>query len=245
MKILSDILSHLLVAYTVLVWPWRGRRRYRTLQSELTGGASDVRIDVYRRMLLHQAAIVLVVLMIAWAGKIPRESIGLVMSGTQVRLVLMLLAAIGISGLFFRWKGDRFVKRMLEMAVAILPATPIERWWFAVLSIGAGVSEELLFRGFLLYYLARYLPDLNVWPQILIASAVFGLAHLFQGWRGILATGALGAVFGLLYAVTGSLFVPVVIHAAIDLRILIVATPQRMHALGLITGARRSTHPAE
>jgi len=245
MKMFADVLSHLLVAYMVLVWPWRGRRRYQTLQNELTGGASDVRIDVYRRMLLHQAGIVLVVLMIAWAGNIPRESIGLVMSGTQIRLVLMLLAAIGISGLFFRWKGDRFVKRMLEMAVAILPATPIERWWFVVLSIGAGVSEELLFRGSLLYYLARYLPDLNVWPQILIASAVFGLAHLFQGWRGILATGALGAVFGLLYAVTGSLFVPVVIHAAIDLRILIVATPQRMRALGLITEASRNIHPAE
>lgn len=245
MKMFADVLSHLLVAYMVLVWPWRGRRRYQTLQNELAGGASDVRIDVYRRMLLHQAGIVLVVLMIAWAGNIPRESIGLVMSGTQVRLVLMLLAAIGISGLFFRWKGDRFVKRMLEMAVAILPATRIERWWFAVLSIGAGVSEELLFRGFLLYYLARYLPDLNVWPQILIASAVFGFAHLFQGWRGILATGALGAVFGLLYAVTGSLFVPVVIHAAIDLRILIVATPQRMRALGLTAGVPRGIHPAE
>ena len=245
MRTLADVISHVLVAYMILVWPWRGRRRYRTLQNELTGGAPDVRIDVYRRMLLHQAGIVLAVLIIAWAGNIPRESLGLVMSGTQAQLVLILLAAIGISGLFFRWKGDRFVKRMLEMAVAILPATPIERWWFAVLSIGAGVSEELLFRGFLLYYLARYLPDLNVWPQILIASAVFGLAHLFQGWRGILATGALGAIFGLLYAVTGSLFVPVVIHAAIDLRILIVATPQRMRALGLITEASRSIHPAE
>ena len=240
MRMFADALSHLLVAYMVLVWPWRGRRRYRTLQS-----APDARIDVYRRMLLHQAVIVLVVLIIVWIGKIPRESIGLVMSGAQVRLVLMLLAAIGISGLFFRWKGDRFVKRMLEMAAAILPATPIERWWFAGLSIGAGVSEELLFRSFLLYYPARYLPDLNVWPQILIASAVFGFAHLFQGWRGILATGALGAVFGLLYAVTGSLFVPVVIHAAIDLRILIVATPQRMRALGLIAGTPRSIHPAE
>jgi len=52
----ADALSHLLVAYMVLVWPWRGRRRYRTLQS-----APDARIDVYRRMLLHQAVIVLVV----------------------------------------------------------------------------------------------------------------------------------------------------------------------------------------
>ncbi|MCU1274376.1 MAG: hypothetical protein JWO48_1807 [Bryobacterales bacterium] len=53
------------------------------------------------------------------------------------------------------------MKRMLKMAVAILPTTAIERWWFA-------------------YYLGRYLPDLNWWPEILIASAVFGLAHLFQ-----------------------------------------------------------------
>jgi membrane protease YdiL (CAAX protease family) len=242
MKLLTASLSHLLVAYMTLAWPWRGRRRYRALQDELTGSAPGARIDVYRRMLLHQAAIVLVVILIVWSGSIPRESVGLVMAGTQARLVLILLAVIGISGLFFRWKGDRFVKRMLEMAAAILPATRIERWWFAALSIGAGISEELLFRGFLLYYLGRYLPELNVWPQILIASAVFGFAHLFQGWRGILATGALGAVFGLLYVATGSLFAPIVIHAAIDLRILIVATPRRMRALGLMTSAAGSIH---
>jgi uncharacterized protein len=244
MKMLAEILSHLLVAYMVLGWPWRGRQRYRALQNELTRNAPGARVDVYRRMLLHQAAIVSAVVIILWSGSIPRESVGLVMAGAQVRLVLILLAVIGISGLFFRWKGDRFVKRMLQMAVAILPATCIERWWFAALSIGAGVSEELLFRGFLLYYLARHLPDLNGWPAILIASAVFGFAHLFQGWRGILATGVLGAIFGLLYAVTGSLFAPVVLHAAIDLRILIVATPKRVRALGLIPDAPDSIHTA-
>jgi membrane protease YdiL (CAAX protease family) len=235
MNSFAGVLSHLLVAYTTLAWPWRGRSRYRALQNQLTGSAPGARISVYRHMLLHQAAIVLIVIFILWAGSIPRESVGLVIAGAQIRLVILLLAVIGISGLFFRWKGDRFVKRMLALSVAILPGTAIERWWFAALSIGAGISEELLFRGFLLYYLGRYLPELSVWPQILIASAVFGLAHLFQGWRGTLATGALGAVFGLLYAVTGSLFAPIVIHAAIDLRILIVATPRRMRALGLVT----------
>src|SRR5437763_1959940 len=139
MNMLADVVSHLLVAYVVLAWPWRGRRRYRALQNELNGSAPGARIDVYRRMLLHQAAIVLVVVIILWAGSIPRDAVGLVMDGTQVRLVFILLAIIGISGLFFRWKGDRFVKRMLELAAAILPATAIERLWFAALSIGAGV----------------------------------------------------------------------------------------------------------
>lgn len=244
---LADVLSHVLVAYMVLAWPWLGRRRYRALRTKLMAGAPAARIVVYRRMLLHQAAIVLVVMIIMWVGSIPPESLGLAMAtpaGTQVRFVLILLAVIGISGLFFHWKGDRFVKRMLEMAVAILPTTAIERWWFAALSIGAGVSEELLFRGFLLYYVARHLPGLHWWPELLIASAVFGLAHLFQGWRGILATGVLGAVFGLIYAVTDSLFAPIVIHAAIDLRILIVATPRRMRALGLFTVSPDNIHTA-
>jgi membrane protease YdiL (CAAX protease family) len=247
MSVLAAVLSHVLVAYIVLVCPWLGRRRYRALQTKLAEGTPGARIGVYRRMLSHQTAMVLVVVIILWVGSISRESVGLVVPaplGTQVRLVLVLVAGIGISGLFFRWKADRFVKRMLEMAVAILPTTAIERWWFAALSIGAGISEELLFRGFLLYYLGRFLPGLNWWPAILIGSAVFGFAHLFQGWRGILATGVLGAVFGLIYALTDSLFAPAVIHAAIDLRMLIVATPQRMRALGVFKGVPDSIHMA-
>jgi len=45
MNMLADIFSHLLVAYVVLVWPWRGRRRYRALQNELTGSAPGARVD--------------------------------------------------------------------------------------------------------------------------------------------------------------------------------------------------------
>ena len=53
----------------------------------------------------------------------------------------------------------------------------------------------------------------------------------------------LAVIFGLIYALTDSLFAPAVIHAAIDLRMLIVATPQRMRALGLITGVSHSINP--
>ena len=50
-------------------------------------------------------------------------------------------------------------------------------------------------------------------------------------------TGVLGSVFGMLYTFTGSLLAPVAIHAAVDLRLLIIVTPERMRAFGLAQDA--------
>jgi len=102
---------------------------------------------------------------------------------------------------------------------------------FAVISVGAGVSEELLFRGFLLYYLDQHIPGVDNWALIPISGIVFGFAHLYQGWRGILFTGCLGGAFAFFYTFTGSLLAPILIHAALDLRLLIIFTPARLRAL--------------
>ena len=61
----------------------------------------------------------------------------------------------------------------------------------------------------------------------------FGFAHLYQGWRGTMLTAVLGSAFGMLYTLTGNLLAPVVVHAAVDLRLLIIVTPERMRAFGL------------
>jgi membrane protease YdiL (CAAX protease family) len=230
----AAVLSHLLVVYMVLVWPVLGRRRYLGLQKKLREQDPHARTRAYRRTILHQGAVVCMVAIILALGNIPPAAVGLrkPAAGTvDATTLLILLAVIGASGLFFRWKADRYVQRMLKMAGAILPATVKERWMFAAVSIGAGVSEELLFRGFMLFYLESHFPDLDRWMQILISSFLFGFAHLFQGWRGMVMTAALGAVLTLLYIGTASLLAPMLIHAAIDLRILMIVTPERMRSL--------------
>jgi membrane protease YdiL (CAAX protease family) len=45
---------------------------------------------------------------------------------------------------------------------------------------------------------------------------VFGLAHAYQGATGILVTGVLGLVFGLLYLRSKSLWPLVIAHGLID-----------------------------
>ena len=59
---------------------------------------------------------------------------------------------------------------------------------------------------------------------VVIAAVAFGLAHAYQGRAGVVLTGVLGGVMAALYVGTGSLLLPVLLHAAIDLRFLLVPT---------------------
>lgn len=243
MRIAAAGLSHLLVVYMILVWPALVRRRYQSLQRRLQEHDPNARMRAYRRMLLHQSAMVLVVLAILWLGAIPASRFGFVKPASgplQTNFVLSFLGGVIVSGLILRRKGDHLLQRLFKMAGAILPVTAQERRTFAAISVGAGFSEELLFRGFLIDYLNQNFTGLDTWALILISSLVFGFAHLYQGWRGTMLTGVLGCAFALLYTLTGSLLAPVVIHAAVDLRLLIIVTPQRMRAFGLTQDVPRS-----
>lgn len=89
-----------------------------------------------------------------------------------------------------------------------------------VLSINAGFSEELFFRLALPLLIADVTGSV---PLAFVASLViFGLAHAYQGWKGILGTAFIGAWLTLVYFKSGSLLRPMAMHAIIDVIALIV-----------------------
>jgi membrane protease YdiL (CAAX protease family) len=108
--------------------------------------------------------------------------------------------------------------------VALLPRSATERRLFAVVGVTAGVCEEWLYRGFLLAVVAALAPGLPTGWLVAVGALAFGLAHAYQGVGGVLLTGVLGGVFAALYLQTGSLLLPVLLHAAVDLRFLFVPT---------------------
>ena len=55
------------------------------------------------------------------------------------------------------------------------------------------------------------------WGALPAASLAFGLGHAYQGFRGVVQTGLVGAFFGAVYFVTGSLWASMVLHALMDL----------------------------
>ena len=106
-----------------------------------------------------------------------------------------------------------------------LPATRTERRWFAFVCITAGICEESLFRGFLLHYLHAFPFALGLTLALLISAVIFGLQHLYLGAGGVAATAFGGIIFGLLFILTGSLLLPMLLHAATDLRMLVILRP--------------------
>ncbi|MBL8516696.1 MAG: CPBP family intramembrane metalloprotease [Betaproteobacteria bacterium] len=97
---------------------------------------------------------------------------------------------------------------------AVLPASRTDMYWFSLVSLTAGFCEEFLWRGYLIWVLA---PWLGWWGAAALSLLMFALCHAYQGWRGILRTGIVGAIFTLLVAAFDSLWPAIVLHALVDL----------------------------
>jgi len=105
-------------------------------------------------------------------------------------------------------KYDRMIR-----SLKIVPRTHAELLLFFAVAITAGVWEELLYRGFLLWFLT---PLTGIVGAVLSSSLLFGLGHLYQGWRGVPRTALIGLAFAVGYALTKSLWWLMIAHALLD-----------------------------
>lgn len=106
-----------------------------------------------------------------------------------------------------------------ERDTPFMPRTLGELPHFAVLALSAGLFEELCYRGFLVQYAGALFSHLSAgpWLAVSLPAAVFGFAHLYQGAANALFIAVMSALFGALLLVSGSLWVPIALHAGIDL----------------------------
>jgi membrane protease YdiL (CAAX protease family) len=213
---------HLLVAYYLLAAPFMGRGRVRDVERRIAGGDATARIHLFRSIALQQGALVaLLASLVLWGG-LPAGQIGLgpPRSGLACAIAIVVLACLFVwSGLRLRARAER-VRAMIRRRTAVMvPTTQPERVWFGVISLGSGVNEELFWRGLLFYYVARLVPAITAWELVLVTSAAFGFAHLYQGAKGVLLTGAIGAFLALVYVASGNLLLPVVLHSLVNLRL--------------------------
>jgi membrane protease YdiL (CAAX protease family) len=90
----------------------------------------------------------------------------------------------------------------------------------AMLSVAAGITEELAFRLYLPLLIA--LITGNALLAFAVAALLFGAMHLYQGWKGVAATMVVGLVMTAVYLMTGALWLAMLLHALIDLNGLVV-----------------------
>jgi uncharacterized protein len=233
---ITVVLSHLLAAYAILAAPWLGCYWYRQARERIEGGAPDAKVRLYRGVAVEQIISTAAVVLIWRNGPLSAASLGLVAPrswGWSVAALVTIIGALAWSAFRLRPKAAK-IRKQLEAGIgALLPDSHRERSWFGAISVGAGISEELTYRGFLFCYLATYVPQVNTLEKVFLTSLCFGLGHIYQGWRGAISTGILGLVFASLYVMTGSLLLPVMIHAAVDTRALLMFPPDTPQATPL------------
>jgi len=102
------------------------------------------------------------------------------------------------------------LRGQLGRASPLLPTTDAEHRVFRALAVTAGICEEILVRGYLIWYFGSFM---HPWLAMTVAAVVFGVGHLYQGKSGVVKTGAVGLLMGALYLGTGSLLWPMIVHA--------------------------------
>ena len=131
--------------------------------------------------------------------------------------VPLILAAIGI-GIAILATIQRFVPTLHTVEhnpLQDLIRTPRDIWWFAIVVVVAGGVREELQRAFLLRRFEVWLGGATV--GVVVASVAFGAGHLLQGADAAIATGALGAFWGVVYLRRRSVVAPVVSHSGFNL----------------------------
>lgn len=230
------LIALLLVVVGVLVWRalTREKREYGRFRRLRSTGA---RRKVYRRWLLESALLLGgmsgAVLLASWPFVSPalrsaREWAPLgwlseqVADGTgrlvALAILLLVVVALILPVILLRNSVDEIPT--VGDVRALLPRTRGELPYGAALGVNAGVVEELLFRLALPALIFGIVDDGLV--AFTAASLLFGVLHIYQGAAGVLVTTALGLVFTAVYVVTGSILWPILLHALIDLRSLVL-----------------------
>lgn len=222
----SDVVTGLIVALLVLVAPIRGRIRYERFREEVAGNPS-ARLRFYWSSLPVRYLLTLVVLALYFANG--EDGYGVRFLPTdRSRLVDVLpaLAGLVLGAVLIRWRVAHSTRRVrfaraIRGFADLLPRTTTERRVWAVVAISAGITEEALYRAFMMSVIANVLTDADQTTIVVVAAIAFGFAHLYQGVRGVVLTALLGVLLGTVVLQAG-LVIAIVIHTLIDLRVLLI-----------------------
>jgi len=138
-----------------------------------------------------------------------------------IELVVGLAAGSVVGGGWSVWRGRRGrLPAMLGDFSSLLPQDRVEAWLAAGSAISAGITEEMYFR--LLIPLLVSDLTFNPWIGFVVGTVLFALAHRYQRWLGVVATGLIGVLLAFFYLQSGALWLAMLVHATIDLNGLVV-----------------------
>jgi len=141
-----------------------------------------------------------------------------VLSG-NVLILTAVLVFIYLLDITYGWFNQKYQNERLQEMSYVIPTNWKEYRHYIFLAFAAGISEEVIFRGFLITYLSHFLSIVQYgdFLSVLIPAVVFSLSHLYQGWWAVFKIMVIAILLGFIFLLSGSLLIVVIIHVGIDL----------------------------
>lgn len=183
-------------------------------------------LETHGRMEIYLSGMVLEVVLVLYVwllGLRPRRKSMSDLVGGRWTTPMDVLRDIGVALLFWcAVIGFLLAMRVIlgnnasgtRAITTLLPRTTIEMIAFVALSVTAGFCEEFLFRGYLQRQFFAW--SGRVEAAVALQAVVFGVGHLYQGWKGALTITLYGAMFGILAVMRKSLRPGMIQHAVQD-----------------------------
>ena len=215
-------LDHVLAFIILVVHPVVGYISFRRLLRRAAAGETIPTSVLYVRT-IRGHWILFGVTVAAWlASGRSLKTLGFGLQTDSWFLLAVLLTGVAIAVMavqlnqLARASAERLqkIRAGLGNLEFILPKTPRDLRLFYGVSVTAGIVEETLWRGFLIWYLGQFMP---LWAAAAISVIGFGLAHAYQGIANIGKTTLVGAAFAALFVLSGSLWLPMLLHALVDI----------------------------
>ena len=209
------IVDHLYFLLIAVAAPIVGYFSFRRLLRRVKAGEKISPAHLYKfTMASHWTLFALLLLLWAASDRAWRElGFGLEFDTRFVVGAALTLGIIVVLMLQLR-QIDRASEEDLGNLQFLFPRTRSELRGFYGLSVTAGIVEEALWRGFLFWYLGHFMP---LWAAAIVSAVGFGVAHAYQGPAAIPRIILVGGAFAGLYLLTGSLLLPIILHALVDL----------------------------
>ena len=212
-----------MLAVILVGLPLESLRTLKSDRAELASGQPGVRIKHYAQTIMWLWGLALPVLVLWATSGRDWSDLGFQIEAGTVAIVGWALA--GLIAAFFTYQlavviyspsvRQQFRDGLAKDSISsnFLPQTDAERRIFNLMGISAGISEEIIFRGYLIWTLSLFMP-LSI--AAVVALLVFTLLHLYQGANKLPVIFITGGLATLVFVLSGSLWPAIAMHIFVD-----------------------------
>jgi len=201
-------------------FPIFGYLLFRNLKKSDNLNLTSRKLRTYAYIILSEWGFVIALLWLTHQHDLSISDLGENMGNVNLTVItIIVLLSVFMVMVYFNVRQLRQMSlEKLEVELRplrkFIPNNVTEFISFILIAFTAGICEELLYRGWLQNLLAYGTG--SVWIGLILGAVIFGFGHAYQGKMGMVQTGIIGLIFGVVFIFTKSLVASQILHIIVD-----------------------------